>query len=86
MVLGMTQSLLPFLQKSSNNFETVLSNELREVLVQELDGHWSLYVVEPLKFGFVIRRNIGVKLGLAVNGFRKRASLVMIKFSLIRGK
>ena len=56
------------------------------VLVQELDGHWSLYVVEPFKFGFVIRRNIGVKLGLAVNGFRKRASLVMTKFSLIRGK
>lgn len=56
------------------------------VLVQEVDGHWSIYVVEPWYFGLVIRRNMGVKLGLAVNGLRRRASLVMIKFSLIRGK
>lgn len=56
------------------------------VLVLELNGHWSIYVVEPWYFGLVIRRNVGVKLNLAVNGFRRRASLVMIKFSLIRAK
>ena len=56
------------------------------VLVSELDGHWCIYSITKLPFGFVLRRNIGVKLGLAVNGLRRRASLVMIKFSVIRGK
>lgn len=56
------------------------------VLVSELDGHWTIYAVEKAPLGLVIRRNVGVKLGLAVNGFRRRAPLVMIKFSLLRGK
>ena len=56
------------------------------LLVSELDGHWCIYSITKLPFGFVIRRNVGVKLGLAVNGLRRKASLVMIKFSVIRGK
>lgn len=56
------------------------------VLVSELDGHWCIYAVEKAPLGFVIRRNVGVKLGLAVNGLRRRAPLVMIKWSLLRAK
>lgn len=56
------------------------------VVVHELDGHWSIYSVSRLPLGFVLRRNVGVKLGLAVNGLRRRAPLVMIKFSTPRGK
>ena len=36
--------------------------------------------------GLVVRRNVGVKLSMAVPGLRRRAPLVMIKFSLLRGK
>jgi len=56
------------------------------VVVHELDGHWSIYSVERWHFGLVIRRNMGVKLAMAVGGLRRRAPIVMIKFSLIRGK
>jgi hypothetical protein len=56
------------------------------VLVSELDGQWCIYAVEPAPLGLVVRRNVGVKLGLAVNGLRRRASLVNIKWSLIRAK
>ena len=56
------------------------------VLVSKLDGHWTIYAAEKAPLGLVIRRNVGVKLGLAVNGCRRRAPLVMIKFSLLRGK
>jgi hypothetical protein len=56
------------------------------VVVYELDGHWQIYVVEPWYFGLVVRRNMGVKLSMAVPGLRRRAPLVMIKFSLLRGK
>lgn len=41
---------------------------------------------KAVAWAVVVRRNVGVKLGLAVNGFRRRAPLVMIKFSLLRGK
>lgn len=56
------------------------------VVVHELDGHWQIHAVEPWHFGLVIRRNVGVKLSMAVPGLRRRAPLVLIKFSLIRGK
>lgn len=56
------------------------------VLVSELDGHWSIYSVAKAPLGFVVRRNVGVKLGLAVNGLRRRAPLVLIKFSMPRAK
>lgn len=55
------------------------------VVVYELDGHWQIYAVEPWHFGLVIRRNVGVKLSMAVPGLRRRAPLVNIKWSLIRG-
>jgi hypothetical protein len=41
---------------------------------------------ERWHFGLVIRRNMGVKLAMAVGALRRRAPIVMIKFSLIRGK
>lgn len=56
------------------------------VVVYELDGHWQIYAVEPWKFGLVIRRNVGVKLSMAVPGLRRRAPIVMIKWSLLRAK
>ena len=56
------------------------------VVVHELDGHWSIYSVTRLPFGLVLRRNLGVKLGLAVNGLRRRAPLVMISLSILRAK
>jgi hypothetical protein len=56
------------------------------VLVSELDGHWCIYVVERAPLGLVVRRNVGVKLGLAANGLRRRAPLVLIKWSLLRAK
>lgn len=56
------------------------------VVVHELDGHWQIHSVEPWYFGLVVRRNVGVKLSMAVPGLRRRAPLVLIKFSLISGK
>ena len=56
------------------------------VVVHELDGHWQVHAVEPWYFGLVVRRNVGVKLSMAVPGLRRRAPLVLIKFSIIRGK
>lgn len=56
------------------------------VIAPELDGHWQIHSVEPWYFGLVVRRNVGVKLSMAVPGLRRRAPLVLIKFSLISGK
>lgn len=33
----------------------------------------------------LLRRSLGVKLGLVVNGLRRRAPVVIVKFSMIRG-
>lgn len=42
--------------------------------------------LKHMREGVLLRRNLGVKLGLAVNGLRRRAPVVMIKFSVIRVK
>lgn len=56
------------------------------IVVYELDGHWQIYAIEKAPFGLVVRRNVGVKLSMAVGALRRRAPLVMIKWSLLRGK
>lgn len=66
--------------------DTETSKSHPGVAVYELDGHWQIYAIEKAPFGLVARRNVGVKLSVAVGAPRSRAPLVMIKWSLLRGK
>lgn len=56
------------------------------VVVHEWKGHWCIYEVKRLALGFIIRRNVGVKLAMAVGNMRRQAPLVNIQFSVVRAK